>query len=93
MSIKLNVKGAAPHANDPHEAVAVLHDVPRSDDQLSVWTGSEEIYIKVDLVTWPTWQYAHDADVLPELWLSRPDEMSDDEWAEVFVAIDKRPSP
>jgi hypothetical protein len=93
MNIKLTVKGAAPNARDPHEAVAVLHGIPRVGDTLNIWDGRSEVYVKVGMVTWPTWQYAHDDDTTPELWLDRPEEMGDEEWAEVFTTIALRPAP
>lgn len=91
--VNLNVKGASPNAGDPHEAVATFHDVPRKGDQLSVWTGREEAYVSVDEVTWPAWRYAHDEDRAPELWLRRPDDFTDDEWADVFTAIHEGRNP
>jgi hypothetical protein len=90
--VTLNVKGAAP-AGEMHEVAITLYDVPRVGDQISVWTGREEAYIKVGEVTWPAWAYGHDSDRDPEIWLVRPEDITDEEWAEIFAAIREERHP
>lgn len=87
--VKMRVVGAAPDA-ETHDATAALHSVPRVGDSLAVWVSPNvEVYVEVDMVVWPTWG---DGDETPDVYLQRDDQMSDSEWAEVFVAIDDRRS-
>jgi hypothetical protein len=87
--VKLRVVGAAPGA-ETHDAIVVLHSVPRKDDSLSVSVANgNHVYVEIDLVVWPTWGDGED----PEVYLRRDEQMSDEEWAEVFVAIQERRSP
>lgn len=95
MIVKMIVKGSDPTSGgDPFEESVVLYDVPRVGDKISVWTGDNEAYIEITEVIWPTWTYTHDpASREPELWLQRPEEMTDEEWKDIFVAIKEKRTP
>jgi hypothetical protein len=87
--VHLRVVGAAPGA-EIHDASVVLHSVPSKGDSISVWVANNvEVYVDVDMVVWPTWGEVGE----PEVYLRRNDQMSDEEWSEVFVAINEARSP
>jgi hypothetical protein len=93
--IEVRVVGVKPDSGgDLHEAVAILYAVPRVGDCLSVWTGTAENYVTVEMVSWPTWRYAHldDDHQEPTVQLRR-DDSTDEEWGDVFAAISEGRAP
>jgi hypothetical protein len=85
----VRVVGVAPGV-DLHDATAALWSVPRVGDHLSVCVNGGVEHVEIESVCWPTWG---DGGERPDVYLSRPDSMSDEEWAEVFVAINEQRSP
>lgn len=90
----VSVKGAAPHAEDPHETTTVLYGIPRVGDELEVWLGGHngQAWIKVLSVFWPTYPDYH-GNITPWIWLERPEDYSDGEWADVFAALKEKRKP
>jgi hypothetical protein len=85
---QLRVVGTAPDG-EVHDAIAFVQEVPRKGDALCVWLGHVGVFVNVDMVAWPTWGEGVD----PEVYLSRDEGMSDEEWSGVFVAIQERRAP
>jgi hypothetical protein len=93
MSVKVRIMGDDVAARDPHEVMAELQDVPRAGDLLSVWTGDEEVYLTVEKVIWPTWEYLHDPGREPTVCLRRERGYDDEEWSDFFAAIKEKRQP
>ena len=94
--IQVRLQGAETNADGPLEATAILAGVPSLGDQIAVWIGDREgeVFVTVDVVTWPAWQYAYDPGVQePIVFLRRADGFTDDEWRDVFKAVTEMRHP
>lgn len=88
--------GEETNSNDPLEATGVLAGVPAPGDEIVVWTGDwhGEVYLTVERVSWPAFQYAHDpGPIPPKVLLRREGGYSDEEWREFFKAVDEKRHP
>lgn len=87
----LRVTGANPDGGEPLETALQLPEIPRKGDELAVWMGDEPMHAIVEGVFWPT--YGNPPSRVPELYLRRDDGISDEEWREMFYAIEEGRAP
>jgi hypothetical protein len=92
--VEVLLQGAETEARDPLEATATLSGVPRCGDHVVIWDGSGEVYLEVEAVCWPAYQYNHDpGPIPPTIGLRREGGYSDEEWRDLFAAVRETRSP